>query len=154
MGLVALDLRSADEVRAQFAAQSARAAAAGTPLEGVYLQAMARPGMDVLVSAFRDPAFGVMVSCGAGGGLAELIDDVALARAPLTEAAARELLERLRVVKVAGGMDIGPLARFVAEFSQIAAAAPWAGFTLEVNPVRWHGDGVVALDGLLVIEAP
>jgi acyl-CoA synthetase (NDP forming) len=154
MGLVALNLRSDDEIRAQFAAQNARAAAAGAPLEGVYLQAMASPGMDVLVSAFRDPMFGVMVSCGAGGGLAELIDDVALARAPLAEASARDLLEKLRVVKVTSGMDIGPLARFVADFSQIAAAAPWAGFTLEVNPVRWHGDGVVALDGLLVIEAP
>jgi acetate---CoA ligase (ADP-forming) len=154
MGLVALDLRSEDEVRAQFAAQNARAAAAGAPLEGVYPQAMARPGVDVLVSAFRDPMFGVMVSCGAGGGLAELIDDVALARAPLAEASARDLLEKLRVVKVSSGVDIGPLARFVADFSQIAAAAPWAGFTLEVNPVRWQGDGVVALDGLLVIEAP
>ena len=154
MGLVALDLRSDDEIRAQFAAQNARAAAAGAPLEGVYLQAMAGPGMDVLVSAFRDPVFGVMVSCGAGGGLAELIDDVALARAPLAEASARDLLEELRVVKVTTGLDIGPLARFVADFSQIAAAAPWAGFTLEINPVRWHGDGVVALDGLLVIEAP
>jgi acyl-CoA synthetase (NDP forming) len=154
IGLVALDLRSKDEVRAQFAAQSARAAAAGVPLKGVYLQAMAPAGMDVLVSAFRDPAFGVMVSCGAGGGLAELIDDLALARAPLTEAAARALLERLRVVKVAGGADLRPLAQFVADFSQLAAAAPWAGFTLEVNPVRWHADGVVALDGLLIIEKP
>ncbi|MGH6896449.1 MAG: acetate--CoA ligase family protein [Geminicoccaceae bacterium] len=154
MGLVALDLRSEDEVRARFVAQNARAAAAGAPLEGVYLQAMARPGMDILVSAFRDPVFGVMVSCGAGGGLAELIDDVALARAPLAETSARDLLERLRVVKAASGVEIGPLARFVADFAQIAAAAPWAGFTLEVNPVRWHADGVVALDGLLVIEAP
>jgi acyl-CoA synthetase (NDP forming) len=154
MGLVALDLRSEDEICAQLAAQSARAAAAGAPLEGVYLQAMAPPGMDVLVAAFRDPVFGVMVSCGAGGGLAELIDDVALARAPLAEAAARDLLQRLRVVAVASNLEVDPLARFVADFSQIAAAAPWAGFTLEVNPVRWHADGVVALDGLLVIEAP
>jgi acetate---CoA ligase (ADP-forming) len=144
MGLVALDLRSEGEIRAQFAAQNAGAAAAGAPLEGVYLQAMAEPGMDVLVSAFRDPAFGVIVSCGAGGGLAELIDDVALASAPLAEASARDLLEKLRVVKVTSGVDIGPLARFVADFSQIAAAAPWAGFTLEINPVRWHGHGVVA----------
>ncbi|MGH6904961.1 MAG: acetate--CoA ligase family protein, partial [Geminicoccaceae bacterium] len=121
---------------------------------GVYLQAMARPGIDILVSAFRDPVFGVMVSCGAGGGLAELIDDVALARAPLAEVSARDLLERLRAVKVTSGVDIGPLARFMADFSQIAAAAPWAGFTLEANPVRWHSDGVVAVDGLLVIEAP
>jgi acyl-CoA synthetase (NDP forming) len=151
-GLVALDLRSEDEICAELAAQSARAAAEA-PLEGVYLQAMASPGMDVLVSAFRDPVFGVMVSCGAGGGLAELIDDVALARAPLAAAAARDLLRRLRVVAVASNLDVDPLARFVADFSQIAAAAPWAGFTLEVNPVRWHAGGVVALDGLLVIEA-
>ncbi|MGH6902781.1 MAG: acetate--CoA ligase family protein, partial [Geminicoccaceae bacterium] len=49
VSLVALDLRSEDDVRAQFAAQNARAAAAGAPLEGVYLQAMARPGIDILV---------------------------------------------------------------------------------------------------------
>src|SRR5690606_7656273 len=123
-----------EEARAVFAEQSRRASDSGIKLEGVYLQAMAKPGLEILVSAFRDPTFGVVISCGAGGAMTEIIDDVALARAPLAKETARDLLMQLRVMRAAGGADLGPVAGFVADVSVLAAAAPWAAFTLEVNP--------------------
>jgi hypothetical protein len=46
------------------------------------------------------------------------------------------------------------LLRFIADFSQLAAAAPWHRFVLEVNPIKWSGEQVVAVDGLLLIEEP
>ena len=86
---------------------------------------MAEPGLELIVGAFRDPLFGVMVSCGAGGNLTELLDDVVLARAPLDDAAARRMLERLRVIRHGAGpridWDIGAPARFLSRFSQVAA---------------------------------
>ena len=39
-------------------------------------------GVELLLSAFRDPDFGVMISIGAGGVMTELIDDVTLAPGP------------------------------------------------------------------------
>jgi hypothetical protein len=94
-----------------------------------------------------------MLSCGSGGVLTELLDDVALARAPVSEAAARELLEGLRIAAHADA-DVASLAAFVSRFSRIAAGAPWKDFTLEVNPVLWNENGALAVDGLLIIDAP
>ncbi len=155
-GLLALSLNSDEEVRANWAALQARAAALHIALEGIYVQHMVDGGIELLASAFRDPDFGVMLSVGAGGALTELIDDAILAPAPLDEEAAAELLNRLRVVRRAGGLPGGSsgLARFVSRFSAAAAAAPWRRFVLEINPIKWAGDRVVAVDGLLIIEEP
>ncbi len=45
-----------------------RAAALDVVLDGVYVQHMVTDGTEILVSALRDPVFGVMVSvwCGRG----------------------------------------------------------------------------------------
>ena len=68
---------------------------------------------------------------------------------------AAELLGRLRVVRFAAnaGRQIGPLASFLASVSELAASAPWRRFTFEINPVKSRTEDVVAVDGLLVIDA-
>jgi hypothetical protein len=156
-GLLALGLDDEPAVRDGFARLSERAAAQNLALEGVYVQHMEPGTAEVIVAAFHDPMFGVMVTCGAGGTATELLDDVVIARAPLGEEAARVLLGRLRMVGALGGQggqgpDLAPLAGFVSHFSRLAAAAPWRRFALEVNPVKWRRGRAVAVDGLLVIE--
>jgi acyl-CoA synthetase (NDP forming) len=157
-GLLALDLRFEADVQDAYRRLALRAQQLRIALEGVYVQEMAKGGLELLVSAFIDPQFGVIVSCGAGGTLAEVLDDVVLARAPVDEARARQMLERLRIVRHAA--RLAPEARtetaaaFVAAFAQLAASAPWRRFVLEVNPIRWGRDGVVAVDGLLVVDEP
>jgi hypothetical protein len=157
-GLVALDIRTEDDIRTVFRRFSERGAAIDAPLDGVYIQRMIQKGVEIIVSAFRDPVFGVMVSCGWGGNLTEVVDDIAIARAPLDESAARALLRRLKIVKGASKLDptadIEGLARFVAQFSTVASAAPWESFVIELNPVKWSGGQAVAVDGLLIIEKP
>lgn len=158
VGLVALDIRTEDDIRTVFRRFSERGAAIDAPLDGVYIQRMIQKGVEIIVSAFRDPVFGVMVSCGWGGNLTEVVDDIAIARAPLDESAARALLRRLKIVKGAAKLDpsadIDGLARFVAQFSIVASAAPWESFVIELNPVKWSGGQAVAVDGLLIIEKP
>ena len=143
-------------MRRAFDALAATARDGAIELDGVYVQQMVAGGAEVIVSALRDPVAGVVVSCGAGGALTELIDDVVIARAPLDADAARAALGRLRLVQaVAKGRtppDLDALARFVAEFSQVVACAPWKRFVVEVNPVKWSNRGVTAVDGLVIIE--
>jgi acyl-CoA synthetase (NDP forming) len=157
-GLVRLDVRSPAEAQEAYAGLAGRAAQLGVPLEGIYVQHLVHGGTEVLVSAFRDPMFGVIVSCAAGGTLTEVIDDVALARAPLDQDQALRLLRGVRLVRrterKAGPAGLADLGRFVAAFSQLAAAAPWARFVLEVNPVKWCPESPIAVDGLLVVEQP
>lgn len=157
-GLVLLDITSADEAEAAFDEIHARARAAGAPLDGVYVQHMVAKGAELLISAFVDPVFGVTVSCGAGGTLTELLDDVQFAPAPITPVEAFELLNKLRVVRYLESKgradDLSAPANFMAQFSRLAASAPWSRFILEVNPIKWQGSDVVAVDGLLIIEQP
>ena len=157
-GLLALDLRSADEVRETYRRLAGKAAASGVALDGLYVQNMVRGGIEIIVSAFRDPVFGVMISCGAGGNMTEIIDDVVLARAPLDTAAAQTLLGRLRIVRGAAKLDpsarLADLAAFVAHFSDVAAASPWRQFAIEINPVKWRAGGVIAVDGLILSNVP
>lgn len=155
-GLVRLNVSSGTEAVETFAIFSKRALDLGVPLDGVYVQQMAPDGEEMLVSVFRDPTFGPMVSCGAGGTRTELLDDVVLARAPVTSQVAIGLLRRLRIVRLAAesGLRIEPLASFVAALSELSTSAPWQRFTLEINPVKWRTGDVAAVDGLLVIEAP
>jgi hypothetical protein len=155
-GLLAVDLRTADDVAMGFQRLIDRAAALEVTLDGVLVQRMARGGTELLVAAFSDPVFGPMISVGAGGGLTELLDDVVSARAPVDEAVAVAMIGRLRIAPHAkdesGALDRSGPAAFVAQLSRLCAAAPWPRFTFEVNPIRWNRTGVVAVDGLLVIE--
>jgi len=83
---------------------------------------------------------------------------VVLERAPVDEVLALHMLERLRIARhaprLAPGVDPRVAAGFVTAFSRLAATAPWRRFVLEVNPIRVSGEGVVAVDGLLVVEEP
>jgi len=156
-GLLALDVRNEAEVRDAHRRLRNRASQLNVTLVGVYVQLMTGGKLELLVSAFRDPVFGVIVACGAGGTLTEIIDDVTLTRAPFDPLRAHEVLRRLRIVQRAGSVDpavsLAPVAAFVARFSQVAASAPWRRFVLEVNPIRWQAGAVSAVDGLLLIEA-
>ena len=157
-GLVRLDVRTPEEARAAYRALRARAAELGQPLDGIYVQRLVRGELEILVSAFRDAGLGVVVSCGAGGTLTELVDDVTFARAPVSRDGAARMLGRLRVVQhaVRHGRQAGlaEAAQFVAAVSQLAADAPWRQFTLEINPVMVGAAGAVAVDGLVVVEQP
>jgi acyl-CoA synthetase (NDP forming) len=154
-GLVAADLRSEAEVRAAYRRLIARAAKLATALDGVLVQKMQPRGTELLVTAFRDPVFGLMVSCGSGGVLTELIDDVVTERAPVGIELAAHMLERLRARRHAtdaeGLLATDSAARFIARFAALAHTAPWPQFVFEVNPVLWRRDDAVAVDGLLVI---
>ncbi|HET7098241.1 MAG TPA: acetate--CoA ligase family protein [Casimicrobiaceae bacterium] len=154
-GLLAVDVRSDDEVRSAFRRISGRAAELSAPLDGIYVQKMHKGGAELLVTAFRDPLFGTMVSCGSGGVLTELIDDVVTERAPVSDALAASMLERLRsrthVADARGALPAHPAATFIARFSELAATAPWERLVFEVNPVLWTRDSAIAVDGLLIV---
>jgi acyl-CoA synthetase (NDP forming) len=153
-GLLALGVASADAVRETWRMLQARAAVQGVGLDGIYVQQHIEGGIELLVSALRDPDFGVFVSLGAGGGLTELIDDVVVVPAPLDAHQAARALRRLRILRRASRSPLAlqPVVDFVTAFSRLAAAAPWRRFVLEVNPIIWSANSVTAVDGLLLIE--
>ena len=156
VGLVALDVDSADTAAAVEQRFHARAAELGAPLDGVWVQHMFAGNRELLVTAFRDREFGVIVGVGIGGGATELVDDVAFARAPIDPTGAFDLVGELRTLHRMPGY-LTPRQRelaadFLARFSGLVASAPWKRFTLEVNPLKLGADACAAVDGLLIVE--
>ncbi|MFI5614835.1 acetate--CoA ligase family protein [Amycolatopsis sp. NPDC051903] len=155
-GLVKLGVADREELATAWKTITTRAETDGVALDGMLVQRMADGDTEFLVSAFTDDQFGVMVSVGVGGVLAEALDDVVLMRAPVTPEAAvahiRELKLFERAPKLVSGVDLAALGGFVANLGALAAALPWRKFTLEINPVKAVAAGVVALDALLIVE--
>ncbi|MET7996051.1 acetate--CoA ligase family protein [Amycolatopsis sp. NPDC005232] len=156
VGLVRLSVGDRATAEQTYRELAARTEALGADLLGVLVQQSAVGGTELLVSGFRDPVFGPVVSCGAGGVATELIDDVSFALAPLDEAAALALLRRLRTTGKSKGLSLeeagAQAVAFLVRFSRFVENLPWPGFVLELNPVSVTAGRAVALDGLLVVS--
>jgi len=112
-------------------------------------------GMELLIGARRDRSFGPIVLVGTGGIYTELVMDVAVALAPVTEAQAEVLIRSLRIAPalmgVRGGrpLDVGAAARATAALSRLAASRT-ALDEIEVNPLLVLPTGALALDARIV----
>lgn len=128
-------------------------------LDGVAVQAAVAGGVELLVGVTTHRRFGPVVTVGLGGVLVEHLDDVAHGLAPLSTAAARELLDSLAGASLLrhgprGGAppSLDALAEAIARISRLAADHE-AIHTLEVNPLLATPNDAIAVD-LLVELAP
>ncbi len=159
VGGVALGLRTETEVREAFnrIRENLIARAPKARFEGVAVQAMARPGLEMLAGITRDPQFGAMVMVGIGGILVEVLKDTAVRVAPIDEAQARDMLGELRgaaLLKGTRGMppaDEAALAALLAKVSELAARHPEIK-EMDLNPVVVYSDGLCALDARILLE--
>ena len=125
-------------------------------LNGILVQRMERGLAEVIVGFKRDPQVGPLVVIGVGGVLAEIYKDFAMRLAPVTPETALQMIEEVKGLAVIRGYrgmtkgDCKALAAAVAAFSQLAAFEDIA--EAEINPliVKKEGEGVVAVDGLIV----
>jgi acyl-CoA synthetase (NDP forming) len=115
-------------------------------------------GVELIVGARRDLRFGAVVLVGLGGIYVELLDDVAVALAPIGEEHAERLVRSLRGAPLLEGargrppLDVAAAARAVASVSRAAAACP-AIAEVEVNPLLVLPAGVLGLDARVVLES-
>jgi acetyl-CoA synthetase len=160
-GVIRLDLADARAVREAFAAVMANAhrAAPDGPVNGVLVQPMVPPGIEMVVGARRDPLFGPTVLVGLGGILVELLRDSAVALAPVGGDEARAMLGRLKGARLLSGFrnlpaaDIGTLAGIVQRVSELAADHADRIAEIDVNPVICAGTRQVAVDALIALSA-
>lgn len=154
IGGVRLGLADEAAVRDAFAAIAALPAPLDLPAEGVLVQEQITGGIEVIVGARVDPAFGPLVLFGAGGVLAELLDDVAIRLAPVTLDEARAMIAQTRVARLLAGLrgrapgDTEALAQAIAALSEGIADPRATATEIEINPLFVHppGGGVTAGD--------
>jgi acetate---CoA ligase (ADP-forming) len=162
IGGVKLNIASDAELLAAMAAiaENVRRARPDAHVRGVLLQKMMRAPVELILGCVPDDRFGAAVFAGFGGLLAESLGRPQFAMAPVDDAGAHAVLERLLSPKHGSSapplrkLDIGAAAVALARFSEFAAkAAPYLE-AIEVNPlgVFTGGGGAIALDALLLLR--
>ena len=135
----------------------ARSYDADAEIRGTLLSPMVN-GVECILGTRRDAVFGPVVMVGSGGVLAEVIDDVAVRKAPIDHAEAKRMIAGLRGAEVLEGArgrprcDADALAGAVAALSRFAAAHADMVESVDVNPfvVLPEGEGGLALDALII----
>ena len=114
----------------------------GTPVEDFLVQRMAGAGVEMLVGVLADERFGPVVACGAGGGTAEVLEDVAVRLAPLALEEAHDMIRglRSRALLERARADVDALADIAVRVGALADAHP-AIAELDLNPVMVGPDG-------------
>jgi acetyltransferase len=112
---------------------------------------------EVLVGVATDPAFGPVISFGAGGVSVEALADTAIALPPLNAELARDLMRRTRVHRLLEGYrnvpaaDLNALCAILTGISRMVCALPWL-VEMDLNPVLAHPEGAVIADARVVID--
>jgi len=161
-GAVRLDLRDAAALRQAHAEMTASLATLRPPpvLSGLLVQPMLPRGVEVIVGARQDPAFGPVVAVGLGGVLVELLSDMAVAPAPLSLSQARRMLHSLRGFPLLAGfrgmpsVELDSLAEILCRVAELAAAIPEQLAELDINPLICAGQRLVAADALIALAPP
>ncbi|UWR39503.1 acetate--CoA ligase family protein [Sulfitobacter sp. W074] len=164
IGGVMLNLAHADAVRAAYAEIMAAAAekAPAATIDGVLVTPMAGKGVELIMGISRDPVFGPVAMVGIGGIYAEVLQDVQVQTAPLSENEALAMIRSLRMFPVLDGArgmplaDVQAAAKTLARLSEFAIRHADKVAEVDLNPVlvREQGQGVVALDALLIPVSP
>ena len=162
VGGVRLDLASEAEVRAA-AADILAAAKARRPdarIKGLVVQPMIRKAnaRELLLGVADDPTFGPVIVFGSGGTAVEIVNDKAIALAPLDLKLAADLIARTRISRLlrayrdvpAAKVDailatIVKLSQLVVDIGEIAE--------LDLNPLLADAEGVIALDARIAARA-
>jgi acyl-CoA synthetase (NDP forming) len=130
-------------------------------IDGVLVEAMAPRGLEMIVGARRDPDWGPVTLVGLGGVWAEALHDVRVLPVDLDLDEISEEIGKLQGAPLLRGMrgeaarDVAALATTVQRIGSLLAAQPEIR-EIDLNPVTVYdaGEGVLALDALIVTNAP
>ncbi len=157
-GGVRLGLEGAADVMVAAQEIEHTVAAAGYRLDGLIVQPMAPPGVELIVGVVNDHNFGPVLACGAGGTAAELIRDVSVRITPLTDLDAGEMISSLKTFPLldgyrgAAGCDVSAVKDVLERVSAMVEAHPEI-VELDCNPLIATPDGAVIVDARLRVEA-
>lgn len=161
VGGVMLSLRDADAVRSAWDRLHANVAKGrpGLRLDGILVEAMGRQGLELVVGATRDAAWGAIIMVGLGGIWVEALQDVRLISPAMSRDRIVEELGRLKAARLLHGfrgappVDVEAVADAVQAVARLMTTEP-AIKEIDINPLVALpvGEGVIALDALIVVE--
>ena len=159
VGGVSVNLKDAGEVGDAFdtVINSAKENAPGASIQGVTVQEMADPGVEVIIGLSKDPQFGPVLMFGLGGIAVEILKDVAFRIVPLEKRDAKQLIREIKGFAMLEGyrnlpaVDLEKLESLVLQVSEFAWAHPEIA-EMDLNPVIAQADGAIAADARVILE--
>ncbi|WP_103943373.1 bifunctional acetate--CoA ligase family protein/GNAT family N-acetyltransferase [Thermomonospora echinospora] len=156
VGGVRLGLQTPEQVRDAYRSM---AAALGEAMTGAVVQRMAGEGVEVIVGALEDPAFGPLIMVGMGGTAADLLGDRVFRAAPLHAGEAGEMIRSLRCAPLLSGYRGRPPAAVSALEDQVTRVAWLVADNpeiaeLDLNPVIVTTGGTVTVDARIRLAPP
>ncbi len=126
-------------------------------IQGVSVQKMARPGVEVIIGMSKDAQFGPVLMFGLGGILVEILKDVSFRIVPLAPRDAREMVREIKGFPLLQGyrgqepVDVANLENMILKVSEFVENHPEIK-ELDLNPVFAYKDGAVAVDARIILE--
>ncbi|TET88455.1 MAG: acetyl-CoA synthetase, partial [Dehalococcoidia bacterium] len=126
-------------------------------IDGISVQPMAKPGVEVIIGMNKDPQFGPVLMFGLGGILVEILKDVSFRIVPLARRDAREMIRDIKGYPVLEGYrgqepaNVPFLEEMLLKVSDFAERNPEIK-ELDLNPIFAYRDGAIAVDARIVLE--
>jgi acyl-CoA synthetase (NDP forming) len=126
-------------------------------IEGVTVQQMARPGIEVIIGMSKDEQFGPVIMFGLGGILVEILKDVSFRIVPLERRDAAAMIKEIKGYPLLQGYRSQEPANIPAMEKLIVAVSDFIENNpqikeLDLNPVIAYKDSVMAVDVRIVLE--
>jgi len=158
-GGVIVNLRSNAEVRSAYAKilENANKYNPSVRITGVLVQEMAPKSTEVIVGAIKDSQFGQTMMFGLGGIFVELLKDVTLKIAPITEAEAVEMITGVKAYPILKGYrntipaDVDAITAILLNTSRLVMENPEIK-ELDLNPVMVYEKGAKTVDARIILE--
>lgn len=137
--------------------KSIKAAFPNAKIEGVSVQTMARPGVEVIIGMSKDAQFGPVLMFGLGGVLVEILKDVSFRIVPLVKRDAKEMIREIKGFPLLQGYrgsepaDVENLENMLLKVSEFIEKSPDIK-ELDLNPIFAYKDGAVAVDARVILE--
>lgn len=126
-------------------------------IEGVSVQQMARPGVEIIVGMSKDAQFGPVIMFGLGGVFVEVLKDVAFRLIPIEKRDAEEMIKEIKgnvLLKGYRGQepaDVKSLVDVLLKVSALVEKMPEIK-EIDLNPIFAYKDSAVAVDARIVLE--
>lgn len=159
-GGVKVNLKNKDEVENAFdeIIRSCKTAVPAAKIEGVSVQPMGKPGIEVIIGVIKDPSFGPTIMFGLGGVFVEVLKDVAFRIIPIEKSDAEDMINEIKGKKLLEGYrgqepaDVASLQQMLLKLSDFVNETPEVQ-EIDMNPVFAYKDGAVVVDARIILSA-
>ncbi|MGC8547263.1 MAG: acetate--CoA ligase family protein [Thermoplasmata archaeon] len=149
IGALIVDIKGPEELR-----ESINSLRTKFPGEPIYVEEMARRGIEVIIGLLNDEKFGKLILFGIGGFYSELIKDVTFKKLPLDREDASDMINELRYRNIFSGYRGLRTSEDIIVNLLLKISETWKGENfqqVDFNPVFLYSDSYLIVDAKMII---